>query len=218
MNAKDYAVAIKRFRIEQFGFDTQARVLNITKDEAKAFWNATTDKKFKRVPRTEYNMRYLPEISSKFKPYWRVELPEKYLMFYVTPTAPILVPNGFITDKGSIPLPFQNIISIFDREMMTAFLVHDVECEMKRMTRFSIDGLIYEVGTEMRANWLKKNIIYSAVRLGGILPGKDSIRNDFNVSKYNRELIVQCETNYNLSYTQMKHLDFVETLHGNINK
>lgn len=217
MNANDYAVAIKKFKIEQFGFDTHARVLNITKEEAKAFWNANKFG-FKRVPRTEYNMRYLPELSSKFKPYWKLEMPERYLMFYVTPTAPILVPNGFITDKGSIPLPFQNVISIFDREMMTAFLVHDVECEMKRMTRFSTDGLIYEVGTEMRANWLKKNIIYSAVRMGGILSGKDSIRNGVNVSKYNRELIAQCEANYNLSYTQMKHLDFVETLHGNIIK
>lgn len=216
MNAKDYSSLIKKFKIEQFGFDTQARVLNITREEAKAFWNTTTNKKFKRVPRTEYNMRYLPEISTKFKPYWRLETNDQYLIFYVTPTAPILVPNGFITDKGSIPLMFQNVISIFDREMMTAFLFHDVECEMDRMTRFSIDSLIYEVGTEMKANWLKKNIIYAAVRLGGILPGKDSIKNDFNVSKYNRDLIHQCENNYNLSYTQMKHLDFVETLRGTI--
>lgn len=216
MKAKEYSVLIKKFKIEQFGFDTQARVLNIKKEEAKAFWNTVTNKKFKRVPRTEYNMRYLPEISTKFKPYWKLETDDQYLLFYVTPTAPILVPNGFITDKGSIPFIFQNIISIFDREMMTAFLVHDVECEMKRMTRFSIDSLIYEVGTEMRANWFKKNIIYTAVRLGGIFKSKDSIKNGFNISKYNRNLIKQCETNYNLSYTQMKHLDFVETLHGTI--
>lgn len=216
MKWREYFAAIERKKITHFGFDTHSRALNIPKPEVKSLWNKATDFAFKRVPRTEYTMRYMPDISTRRRPYWKLETPEKFLLFYLTPTAPILVPDGFITDKGSIPLFFQNIISNYDREMMIAFLVHDVECEMQRMTRFSCDGLIYEVGSEMQASWLKKNLVYAAVRFGNRYGKKDRIVDGFNISKYNRDLIRKTEIEYNLSYSQMKHLDFVEKLRATI--
>lgn len=211
MNAKQYLATVERMDIAKLGFDTHARVLGFDKDKVKKLWNEATGGEFKRFPRTEYTMRYLPELSTKTRPYWRLETPAKYLMFYLTPTTPIIIPDGFITDKGSIPLFFRNIIAHDDREMILAYLVHDLECEMKRVTRFNTDGLLYEVGTELGANWLKKNIIYTAVRAAAWLPGKDRIRVGMNISKYNRELIAKAEAHF-ISEYQPKHVHILERL------
>ncbi len=211
MDKYEYAQLIKRFKLVHFGFDTHARALNITKEEVKRLWNELTGGQFKRFPRTEYTMRYLPELSTKWRPYWRLETPEKYLMFYLTPTAPIIIPDQFITDKGSIPLFFQNIISNYDRELMLAFLVHDVECEMQRMTRFMTDVLIYEVGSEMQTNWIRKNLVYTAVRAGNRYGKKDKVVRGFNVSKYNRELIAAADQHFLREYYP-KHIHILESL------
>ena len=69
--------------------------------------------------------------------------------------------------------------------------------------------MIYEVGTEMKANWLRKNIVYTVVRAGNRYGKKDSIVRGFNVSKYNRELIAAAETEFIKSNEFKKHLDFV---------
>lgn len=200
MEASEYLSRIKELKIDRFGFDTHARVLNIDKEEIKRLWNVATKGEFKRFPRTEYTMRYLPELSTKWRPYWRLETPEQFLMFYLTPTAPIVIPNNLITDKGSIPLLFQNIISNYDRELMLAFLVHDVECEMQRMSRFTTDGLIYEVGTDMRTNWARKNVVYAAVRAGNRYGKKDRIVGGFNIQKYNRDLITSADNQFLTDY------------------
>lgn len=211
MNQNEYARSIKDLSIVHFGFDTHARALNITKEEVKRLWNLSTNGQFKRLPRTEYTMRYMPELSTKWRPFWRLETPEKYLIFYLTPTAPILVPDQFITDKGSIPLLFQNVVSNYDRELMPAFLVHDVECEMQRMTRFMTDGLIYEVGSEMEANWFRKNIVYAAVRAGNRYGKKDKIVGGFNISKYNRDLIQKAEQHFLTEYYP-RHINALDSL------
>lgn len=215
MNAKEFLQKAKDLKIDNFGFDTIARAIGIDKEEVKKLWNESTNEKFKRMPRTEYVMRFLPELSTKFNPYWKLETPHKYLLFYVTPTAPILIPNGFITDKGSIPLIFQNIVSNYDRELIMAFLVHDVECEMQRMSRFMTDGLIYEVGQEMGANWVKNNLVYTTVRLGNRYGKKDKIKRGFNISKYNRDLIFSVDRAYIGSAKQREHLSFVRALDKN---
>lgn len=217
MVVAEYYKAINDLGVREYGFDTHARLLNITNEEAKHYWNEATNYEFKRFPRTEYLMRYLPSRSTKFRPYWEVNLPtgKDYLIFYLTPTAPILIPNGFITDKGSIPLLFQNIISNYDRDMLMAFLVHDVECEMQRMSRFMTDALIYEVGSVMRANWLKKNIVYTAVRAGNRYGKKDRIVRGLNISAYNRSLIEKVESQFMNSGYQQEHLDFLERCQPN---
>lgn len=196
MNAQEYLNRIDAFGIRPYGFDTHARVLGIDHQTVKDLWNEATDCEFKRIPRTEYSMTFMPEISTKAKPYWKLSAPRGYLIFHLTPTAPIIVPDGFITDKGSIPWIFRNIISHDDREMIMAYLVHDLECEMKRMTRFNVDGLLYEIGTEMEASWIKRNIVYTAVRAAAWRKVPDSVVNGFNVSKYNRELITKAEAKY----------------------
>ena len=211
MQAAEYLKKIQDLDIVHFGFDTHARALNLPKEDVKRLWNEATSGQFKRFPRTEYTMRYLPELSTKWRPYWRLETPEKYLMFYLTPTAPIVIPDGLITDKGSIPLFFQNVISNYDRELMLAFLVHDVECEMQRMTRFMTDGLIYEVGSEMDTNWFRKNIVYTAVRAGNRYGKKDKIVGGFNISKYNRDLIATADQHFLKEYYP-RHIHTLDSL------
>ena len=215
LSPNEYLKIINELRITHFGFDTHARVLQIKKEEVKRLWNIVTNNSFKRFPRTEYTMRYLPEYSNRFKPYWKLEAPQD-LLFYVTPTAPIVVPRGLITDKGSIPWFLRGMIQHDDREMILAYLVHDVECEMTRMTRFSTDGLLYEVGTDLEAGWLKKNLIYTAVRSAAWLPGKDRIRGGFNISKYNRELIQSADIAFIESQKYQDHLSIVDSLRATI--
>lgn len=210
MNAREYLNTIEALEIRPYGFDTHARALDISKEDAKTFWNDATDYEFKRSPRTEYTLKYRPELSNRIRPYWELQLPEghKYMAFFLTETTPILIPNGFITDKGSIPFIFRNIIPHDDREMILAFLVHDLECETKRMMRFTVDGLLYEVGTEMEAGWIKKNIIYSAVRAAAWRSTPDRVVRGFNISKFNRELIAETERQY-LVNKHTEHLDFL---------
>jgi len=218
MNAREYLNTITAYDIRQYGFDTHARVLNLPKDKIKKMWNEATGYEFKRFPRTEYTLLTRPSLSTPLKPYWEVVLPkEQYLMFYLTPTTPILIPNGFITDKGSIPFFLRGIIAHDDRDMMLAYLIHDVECEMKRMLRFTTDGLLYEVGTEMNANWLKKNIVYSAVRSVAWRNVSDRTRNGFNVSQHNRNLINATEQMY-LQHKHTEHLDFLQEVRTNRGK
>jgi len=211
MNVQDYKTKIEQYDIVNLGFDTHARVLNIPKEEVKRLWNEATNRKFKRLPRTEYTMRYMPEISTRFKPYWQLETPDEYLIFYFTPTAPIIIPNGFITDKGSIPWFLRGMVAHDDREMIIAYLVHDLECEMKRLTRFNTDGLLYEVGTELNANWFKKNLIYTAVRAAAWHKVPDSIVRGRNVSEYNRLLIAAAEQEFAASKMYEKHLSIVDS-------
>jgi hypothetical protein len=214
MKWPQYIDTIRELRIEKFGFDTHARVLGIDRERVKYLWNRATGNEFKRFPRTEYTMRFLPEYSNRFRSYWKLEAPQD-LLFYVTPTAPIIVPNGLITDKGSIPWFFRGLIQHDDREMILAYLVHDVECEMTRMTRFNVDGLLYEVGTELEAWWLKKNLIYTAVRAAAWRPTQDRVIGGFNISAYNRDLIQKADQRY-IQKQHYDHLAIVDSLRATI--
>lgn len=215
MTTAEYFKKINDLNITAFGFDTHARVLQIDKSDVKRMWNEATNNAFKRFPRTEYTMRFLPELSNRVRNYWQLDAPQD-LLFYVTPTAPIVVPNKLITDKGSIPFFLRGLIAHDDREMILAYLTHDVECEMNRMTRFNTDGILYEIGTELEAGWLKKNLIYTAVRLGGIFPGKDRIRHGFNISAYNRDLIRKADISFIESQKYQDHLSIVDSLRATI--
>jgi len=190
----NYWEQIQKYNIEHFGFDTQARVLGIDKKYAKQYWNEATGNRPKRIPRTELTFKDRPELSTEKKKMYELVLDDDYLVFHLTPTSFILVPNGFLTDKGSIPMLFQNLISKDDPELTIAYLFHDVECDMQRIPRFETDNLIYAVGTEMKSPWLEKNIVYTAVRAGNRYGEGNYIINGFNVTEYNRELVKKVES------------------------
>lgn len=76
------------------------------------------------------------------------------------------VAPGLRTDGGSIPKIFQNIISPLGCYLL-AFLVHDILYAGELCTRKEADWILLELLEYLGANWLRRNEIYSAVRLGG---------------------------------------------------
>ena len=195
MRAETYESKIKKFGIEHFGFDTHSRALGISKAEVKAHWNEVTGGKFKRLTRTEYTFSPLPEFSSYGKPLFRLNC-QDYLSFCLTPTAPLIVPDGFITDKGSVPMLLQSVVSIEDREMIIPFLFHDVESVMERMSRFMADGLILEIGSDLGASWLKRASIHAAVRIGNRYNREPLVIKGENITQRNKDLIRAADALY----------------------
>jgi len=202
MNLLKYEDSIKKFKIKKFGFDTQHRALRdvggfeVKPGEIKSLWNDLTNNTFKRIPRTEFWFEECPELSTPSCPMYRFRCPNGYIKFHFTQTAVLLVPDGYLTDKGSIPKILQGIFSIHDKEMQIGYIFHDVECDMQRMSRLMCDGLLLEVGKEIGASWLKRNLIYLAVRAGNRFTKKDKVINDFNVSEFNRDLVHKADCDY----------------------
>lgn len=190
-----YTEQIERYGIKNFGFDTHARVLGMSIEEAKEYWNSNYGT-FKRLPRTEIWFEEVPELSKGRKKMYRMRCHRGYIPLHITPTAVILTPDGFLTDKGSVPHRLHGIISPDDKDMLFAYLIHDVECEMQRMSRFLTDSMILEVGGIMGASWLKRNVSYTAVRFGNRFGKGDKIINGFNVTRHNQELVRKAEQEY----------------------
>jgi hypothetical protein len=76
------------------------------------------------------------------------------------------VKPGFPTDGGSIPKIFQNIISPLGCYLL-AFLVHDILYAGEFCTRTEADWILLELLEYLGASWIRRNEIYSAVRIGG---------------------------------------------------
>jgi len=200
---KDYKQMIEKYKITKLGFDTQARVLGISKENVKKYWNEHYFNKFKRIPRTEFSFKERPELTiqknfllwfctlgllGNEKKYYELVTDSDYLAFYITPTCLLIVPNGYLTDKGSIPMLFQAFVSKDNADLLIAFLFHDVECDLQRIPRFETDNLIYAIGTELGSSWLTKNLVYSTVRAGNRYGKPDRVVNGFNITNHNREL------------------------------
>jgi hypothetical protein len=78
----------------------------------------------------------------------------------------LLVKAGFKTDGGSIPQVFQNIINPLGKYLY-AFLVHDALYASEYCTRAGADWILLELCEYLGASWIRRNEIYSAVRVGG---------------------------------------------------
>ena len=70
------------------------------------------------------------------------------------------------TDCGSIPQIFQNIFKR-DGRYLPAYVAHDWLYQSEKYDRATCDSLLHQMLTELGANWLARNIIYSSVRIGG---------------------------------------------------
>lgn len=78
----------------------------------------------------------------------------------------ITVKAGFKTDGGSIPQVFQNIINPLGKYLY-AFLVHDALYATEYCAREEADWILLELCEYLGASWVRRNEIYSAVRVGG---------------------------------------------------
>lgn len=70
------------------------------------------------------------------------------------------------TDYGSIPKVFQNIFPP-DGELAPIYVVHDWIYASEMFSRDVCDEILLEGAKELGYNDLERNVIYSAVRLGG---------------------------------------------------
>ena len=80
----------------------------------------------------------------------------------------IRVRKGFTTDLASIPRIFQNIIPKIGKHIQPA-ITHDLcyENGVPNMTRKEADDLFLEGMKAVGVNWLRRNVMYLAVRTGG---------------------------------------------------
>lgn len=97
----------------------------------------------------------------------------------------ITVPDGFITDFASVPWPASMLIPLSGRHNMAA-VVHDflysllgevkIPNNYRKRTRAECDAVFLEALEACGCNWIKRHIMYRAVRIGGGLPWNDHAR------------------------------------------
>lgn len=78
----------------------------------------------------------------------------------------IIVPAGFITDMGSVPRIFWNIIDPWGRPAK-AFLIHDYLYSTHQRSRLVSDAILLEAMEVLGVHPFKRWLIYRGVRMGG---------------------------------------------------
>jgi hypothetical protein len=78
----------------------------------------------------------------------------------------ITVPEGTLTDFGSIPRPLWGIISPIGNATR-AFVLHDYNYQSQVYTRFKCDNILLESMGVLNVGKLKRIAIYLGVRCGG---------------------------------------------------
>lgn len=78
----------------------------------------------------------------------------------------IAIRPGFVTDLGSIPKAFQNIVSP-EGPPLRAFLGHDWLYAKQFFSRYDSDVALLRMMKYLRVGWLERWAVFIAVRLGG---------------------------------------------------
>lgn len=78
----------------------------------------------------------------------------------------IEVPVGFLTDLGSVPRIFWNIIPPIGKPLR-GYVLHDWLYSCQMFTRAKSDGVLLEAMGVAGVSWPKRWTIYLAVRAGG---------------------------------------------------
>ncbi|MBL0320312.1 MAG: DUF1353 domain-containing protein [Alphaproteobacteria bacterium] len=100
---------------------------------------------------------------------WRLEREFTYDVGELGGNEKIVVPEGFLTDFGSIPKIFWNIVSPIGKAT-AAFVLHDYLYMTQERSRLVSDAILLEALEILGVNWLQRFLIYNGVRVGGWLP------------------------------------------------
>lgn len=134
---------------------------------------------------------------------WKVQQPFVYIYNENGTYYEILIPQGFITDYGSIPQIFQNIIPKND-EMSGAYVVHDLIYASEMFSRSLCDDILLKAFQELGASWIKRNIVYSAVRAGGWNVWRNHDKKKINEIRdmitYQKRIMTSMGNNYGIYY------------------
>lgn len=80
----------------------------------------------------------------------------------------ITLKHGFETDGASIPRAAWRLIGHpFSMPILPCALVHDALYIAELVTRSEADWIFLELMQKVKVSWIKRNIVYSAVRIGG---------------------------------------------------
>ena len=97
--------------------------------------------------------------------HWTVNVP---FIIHDDELSTIIIPAGFITDLGSIPKIFQNIISPAGKPLR-AYLGHDHLYSTQMVNRKEADDCLFRMMSALGEFSAAKWAIYLSVRLGGWL-------------------------------------------------
>lgn len=120
---------------------------------------------------------------------------DEYIFWSARIQSPIIIPRWFITDLMSIPEIFRWFMDK-DDQMSLASLPHDFGYSTSRSThleRSDWDLILLDFCKQQRMSWLKRNIAYAAVRLGGWY-GWSNKKKDLFIPDYHKKWYIN---NYN---------------------
>jgi len=83
----------------------------------------------------------------------------------------IKIPEGVFTDFASIPIGLRNIIARFGKHQRAAVL-HDYLCTSRIFSRKIADELFLEAMGALDVGWVKRTVMFRAVRLYPIVTFK----------------------------------------------
>ena len=86
----------------------------------------------------------------------------------------ISVPEGFITDGASIPKIFYSLIGGPLGKYAAPAVLHDYLYHIKKYTRRRSDQIFLEAMKVRGVSWWKRHTMFTAVRLAGWIPWKNS--------------------------------------------
>jgi len=101
---------------------------------------------------------------------WKLEASFSYHVGSKESDEVIVVPKGFTTDFASIPQIFWSMIGSPIGRYTKAAVVHDYLYHSQIYSRRKSDRIFLEAMTVLEVNWLKRRVMYRAVRMfaGGI--------------------------------------------------
>lgn len=102
---------------------------------------------------------------------WRVERQFIYFVGEENSNEFITVPRGFTTDFASVPRLFWTILPP-DGTYTQAAVLHDFLYHTQQYSRKRSDEIFLEAMAVLKVWWVRRRIIYMAVRLFGWIPWK----------------------------------------------
>lgn len=98
--------------------------------------------------------------------FWRVKNSDKEIFSFVFEDENIIPIDGFITDLTSIPRIFWSILPPSGKYAPAA-VIHDFCYYNKKYSKRIADDIFYEAMKDLDVGWVKRNIMYRAVRIFG---------------------------------------------------
>ncbi len=114
---------------------------------------------------------FTKDLKGTFLGYNKFRLDEPFDYYTKDGKHTIVVPAGFVSDGASIPKTFWTIIgSPWSGKHGKAAVIHDFLYDRQPFTRKKSDGIFIEAMKVLKVNWVKRRLMWFAVRVGGWRP------------------------------------------------